>query len=103
MKLLNPFNFKMPRPFRRRRICGRPNVCFFKPAGIRLRDLGMVSLSIDEFEALRLVDYENIPQEEAAKKMKISQPTLSRILSSARKKLAEAIIEGRAIRIEEEY
>ena len=68
-----------------------------------LRGLEIVSLSIDEFEALRLVDYENTPQNESAKKMKVSQPTLSRILSSARKKLAEAIIKGKAIRIEEIY
>jgi len=90
----------MPRPCKRRRIMGRPNSSYFKPAGIRKIDLEETSLSLDEFEAIRLIDFQESPQEEAAKKMKISQPTLSRILKSARKKLSDAIINGKAIKIE---
>ena len=90
----------MPRPCIRRRIRGRPNSSYFKPAGIRTIDLEETSLSLDEFEAIRLIDFQESPQEEAAKKMKISQPTLSRILKSARKKLSDAIINGKAIKIE---
>ncbi|MFC1710626.1 DUF134 domain-containing protein [Nanoarchaeota archaeon] len=89
----------MPRPFKRRRIRGRPNSSYFKPAGIRKIDLEQTSLSLDEFEAIRLIDLEEIPQEQAANKMQVSQPTLSRILKSARKKIADAIVNGKAIKI----
>ena len=57
-------------------------------------------LSISEFEALRLIDFKEISQEKAAKEMQISQPTLSRILKVGRKKIADAIINGKAIKIE---
>ena len=53
----------------------------------------------DELEALRLCDFKNLDQVEAAKKMRISQSTLQRILSSARQKVAEALTEGKAIKI----
>ena len=56
-------------------------------------------LTLPEFEAIRLIDFKEIPQEEAAKKMEISQPTLSRILKSARKKISDALINGKAIKI----
>lgn len=90
----------MPRPCKRRRIRGNPNACYFKPAGVRRADLESTVLTLDEFEAIRLVDFREMPQEEAAEHMKISQPTLSRILKQARKKLADAIINGKAIEIE---
>ncbi|MBT3405522.1 DUF134 domain-containing protein [archaeon] len=83
-----------------RRIRGRPDVTYFKPAGIRMIDLKEVVLAMDEFEAIRLVDFEGIEQSVAGEKMKISQPTLSRLLKSARNKLAGAITNGNAIKIE---
>ncbi len=91
----------MPRPCKRRRIRGRPNSNYFKPAGIRLRELEEAVITLAEFEAIRLVDLNQIPQETAAKEMEISQPTLSRILSTGRNKIADAIINGKAIRINE--
>jgi len=91
---------EMPRPCIRRRIRGNPSSHYFKPAGIPKRKLEESLLSEDEFEAIRLIDYENLPQEKAASRMQISQPTLSRILKSARNKLAEAIIKGKVIKIE---
>ncbi len=57
-------------------------------------------LSLPEFEAIKLIDYDRISQTEAGEKMEVSQSTLSRILSSGRKKIADAIINGKAIRIE---
>jgi len=90
----------MPRPRRCRRIRFMPGVTYFKPAGVRLIDLGEVVLNVDEYEAVRLIDFENIEQSEAGKKMKISQPTLSRLLKGARKKISDALINGKAIRIE---
>lgn len=89
----------MPRPRKRRRVRGRPNSSYFKPAGIKMQNLVETILSLEEFEAIRLIDLKKIPQREAGKKMQISQSTLSRILSSARKKLADAVINGKAIKI----
>ena len=91
---------KMPRPHKRRRVRGRPNSSYFKPAGIRMFDLDEIILSLPEFEAIRLVDFEKISQSKAGEKMQISQSTFSRILSFGRKKIADAIINGKAIRIE---
>jgi uncharacterized protein len=90
----------MPRPRLRRKIRGRPSSHYFKPVGIPLVHLEETSLSLEEFEAIRLIDFQEIPQEQAAEKMQISQPTLSRMLKSGRKKLSEAIISGKAIRID---
>jgi len=78
-----------------------PNVYYFKPQGIPLRELEEVVLLPDELEALKLHEIEGLEQIEASEKMKISQPTFARILGSAHKKVAEAIIKGKAIRIEE--
>jgi predicted DNA-binding protein (UPF0251 family) len=92
----------MPRPCKRRRVRGRPNSLYFKPAGIRLIDLEESELSLEEFESIRLIDSQEVSQEEAAVKMEISQPTLSRILKLARKKIADAIVNGKAIKIKKD-
>ncbi len=89
----------MPRPRRFRRVFAEPGATFFKPAGIPMRMLGEVVLSVEEVETLRLVDAEGRGQIEAAKVMNISQPTLNRLLSSARRKVAEGLTKGKAIRI----
>jgi predicted DNA-binding protein (UPF0251 family) len=75
-------------------------VTFFKPAGIPLRELEEVCLSVEELEAIRLKDIEDLEQEQCAEKMNISRTTFARILDTARKKMAEALINGKAIRIE---
>jgi len=77
-----------------------PGTTYFKPAGIPLRTLEEVVLTFEEAESLRLKDVEGLGQTEAAKKMEISQPTFFRILSTARKKVAEAIIKGKAIKLQ---
>jgi predicted DNA-binding protein (UPF0251 family) len=89
----------MVRPLKPRRVLFDPDVVYFKPRAVPLSLLDEVELGIDELEALRLCDHKNLEQTEAARKMKISQSTLQRILSSARKKVAEALIEGKAIKI----
>lgn len=89
----------MPRPRRCRRVGQEPNVTYFKPAGIRMVDLKETTLTVEEFEAVRLKDYEQLTQEEAAKKMGISQPTFHRLILEARKKLSDAIVNGKAIKI----
>jgi predicted DNA-binding protein (UPF0251 family) len=90
----------MVRPKKCRMVASVPNVTYYKPAGIPLRFLNEVRLSIEEAEALRLKDLEGLEQSEGAVKMGISRPTFQRILSSARKKVADALLNGKAIRIE---
>ncbi len=90
----------MVRPRRIRRIFFQPDVTYFKPAGISMAHLKETVLSFDELEAIRLIDSEGMEQSKAGKKMKISQSTLSRILTSARKKISDAIINGNAIKIQ---
>ena len=92
--------YKMPRPRRCRRVLGHPDATYFKPAGIRMRELEESILSVDEFEAVRLKDLESLEQEKAAEKMNISQPTFHRLILAARKKVADAIVNGKAIRIQ---
>jgi len=77
-----------------------PKVAYFKPQGIPLRNLEEVNLEADELEALKLYKVDKISQTEAAKKMKISQPTFARISDSANQKIADALINGKAIKLE---
>jgi uncharacterized protein len=89
----------MSRPFKCRRISCLPPVTVFKPAGIPLRELEVVNLSFEEVEAIRLKELEGLEQGQAAEKMNISRPTYQRILISARRKLADVLLSGKAIRI----
>jgi len=89
----------MVRPIKPRRVQFNPKAVYFKPRAIPLSMLDEVELSLDEIEALRLCDLEGLDQIEAAKRMKISQSTLQRILTSARQKIATAIVGGMAIKI----
>jgi len=89
----------MARPIKPRRVSFEPNVVYFKPRAVPLSMLEEVDLSLAELEALRLCDFKNLEQKKVAKRMKISQSTLSRVLISARKKITEALIEGKAIKI----
>jgi predicted DNA-binding protein (UPF0251 family) len=91
---------KMSRPPKCRRVEFLPNTTYFKPAGIPLRDLEEVGISIEEVEAIRLKDLEGLEQEQGAEKMNISRPTFQRILASARQKLADALLNGKAMKIE---
>ncbi len=77
-----------------------PDITYFKPAGVPLRFLEEVRLSIEEAEALRLKELEELEQAAGAAKMGISRSTFQRVLSSARKKVADALLNGKAIRIE---
>ena len=90
----------MPRPFCCRRICGEPPAAVFKPAGIPLREIDQVVMTLDEFEAIRLADLAQMYQEKAAKQMGISRPTFSRIIDSAHRKLADALVHGKALLID---
>lgn len=90
----------MPRPFKNRFIAGQPGSVVYKPAGVPARTLEWLSLGLDEFETIRLLDYEGLDQEKVAELMGISRPTVTRIYARARQKIAEALTEGKAISIE---
>ncbi|MBN1185673.1 MAG: DUF134 domain-containing protein [Bacteroidales bacterium] len=90
----------MPNRIRHRRITRPPKMEGYKPFGIPMRELEAVDLLYEEYEALRLADYENLTQEEAAKKMNISRPTFTRLYDKARKSIAKAFVEGKAIIIQ---
>ncbi|MFC1612329.1 DUF134 domain-containing protein [Patescibacteria group bacterium] len=90
----------MPRPRKCRRIRFDPKCIYFKPRGIPMNSLEEIILTMDEAEAIRLKDKEGLEQIKCAKKMNISQSTFQRLLTSARQKIALAIIDGMAIKIE---
>ena len=83
-----------------RRVSFIPRINYFKPAGIPLAHLQEVCLSVEEVEAIRLKDIEGLEQEECAQKMNISRTTFARVLNSARRKMADALLNAKAIRIE---
>jgi len=86
-----------------RHICGKPDVLIFKPAGIQRNNLEEIVLKLDEYEALRLVDIENLTMQAGAEKMKISSATFNRLVQSVHSKIANAIVFGKVIRINKEY
>jgi uncharacterized protein len=90
----------MPRPFCRRNIAGRPAASVFKPLGVPLRELEEIVMTLDEFEAIRLADLDGLYQEQAAEQMGVSRATFSRIMDSAHRKVADALVHGKALRIE---
>jgi uncharacterized protein len=89
----------MSRPVKCRRVCFLPGVTYFKPAGIPMRFLSEVCLSMEEAESIRLKDLDGLEQKQCAEHMNISRPTFHRVLSSARKKIADALLNGKAVRI----
>ena len=91
----------MPRRIRRR-IRGKFHHSCFKPCGARMNEIDSEILNEAEIEAIRLADFEGLYQEDAANQMEVSRPTFSRILSSARKKIANALLNGKAIEIKGE-
>jgi predicted DNA-binding protein (UPF0251 family) len=90
----------MPRPKCCRQVCGVPDKNYFKPRGIPISQLDEVVLNLDEYEAIRLADYEQLYQEEAAARMNISRQTFGRIIEAAHKKIADVLMNGKALKIE---
>jgi len=89
----------MPRPRLCRKVAFNPSVTYFKPQGVPMRELEIVELTAEEIEAYRLRHINDMEQQEAADKMHTSQSTYQRILYSAYKKIADALINGKAIKI----
>ena len=90
----------MPRPRLRRRVRFSPQIVYFKPQGVPLKLLEIITLNIEEVEALRLKNIKKLDQQECAEKMNTSTSTFQRILNSAYEKTTEALIKGKAIKIE---
>jgi predicted DNA-binding protein (UPF0251 family)/predicted Fe-Mo cluster-binding NifX family protein len=89
----------MPRPRKCRRINNTPEVTYFKPRGVPLRELAEIYLPLEGFEAVRLADYEGMNHEAAAREMHVSRQTFGRILAAARGTVAKALVDGLALRI----
>jgi predicted DNA-binding protein (UPF0251 family) len=90
----------VPRPRKRRILTHTPRPAIYKPAGVPLDGLKQVTLLHEELEALRLADLEGLTQSEAARRMGISRSTFQRIVTQARRQVAQALIEGHALQIE---
>ncbi len=90
----------MPRPHCCRRITGKPAASVFKPVGVPVAELDEVVMTLDEFEAVRLADLKGLYQEQAAEQMSVSRATFSRIIDVAHRKIADALVHGKALRIE---
>ncbi len=90
----------MARPTKWRKVENMPNIQYFVPADIHPDILQENVLRVEELEAIRLKDVEGLEQEECAEKMEVSRQTFQRILISAREKVADSLINGKAIRIE---
>ena len=90
----------MPRPPFQRCVGGQPRFRCFKPAGVPARTLDEVILAVDEYEVIRLADLEGLYQEQVADRMGVSRQTVGRILEIARRKVTDALVNGKALRIE---
>jgi predicted DNA-binding protein (UPF0251 family) len=88
------------RPIRCRRVCRRCNSDYFKPRGIPIRLLEEVNLGMDELEAVRLADLEGMYQEDAARRMDVSRQTFGNIIASAHRKVADALVNAKALKVE---
>jgi predicted DNA-binding protein (UPF0251 family) len=88
----------MARPLSPRTVAGRPVATLFKPGGVPA--LAQIAMALDEFEAVRLADLEQLEHAAAARRMGVSRQTFGRVLGSARRKVAQALVLGQALRID---
>jgi len=88
------------RPKKTRWVECAPGERCFRPKGVPVKLLEGITLTIDEFEVIRLADYEELTQEQIAKQMKIHRSTVSRIIASAHKKIADAFLHNKAVNVE---
>ena len=90
----------MPIESKIRKIYSFPPYSLYKPPRIPLSDLEKITITLEEFEALKLVDYENLPQREAAISMNVSQATFNRVLKNARTKIVSVLVLGQVLVLE---
>ena len=89
----------MPRPKKCRQVCCMPKFREFIPLG-KCRNESSIILTVDEYETIRLIDKNGLSQEECGEYMKIARTTVQQIYTNARKKLAEALVEGHPLKID---
>lgn len=87
----------MPRPVKGRNVCGMPGFTKFGPLGAKNHSNGMIEMTVDEYETIRLIDHLGYNQEKCAKQMKVARTTVQGIYIAARKKLAASLIEGKVL------
>ncbi len=90
----------MTRPPKEKYVKEPPLIQFFKPIGVPFRYLTPVHLTLDEYEAIRLADHEGLDHTRASEKMGISRPTFTRLVERARRKVAQALVEGKSLIID---
>lgn len=90
----------MPRPCKSRRICAKPVCCKFSPESGKKHSTRCIVMTLDEYEAIRLIDYEGMTQEQCAQQMNISRTTAQSVYSSARQKTAQCLVEGAELKID---
>ncbi|WP_334196280.1 DUF134 domain-containing protein [Muricomes intestini] len=86
----------MPRPRKHRRVCSHPRCTSFKPCG---GDKPVITMTLDEYEVIRLIDLEGLTQEQCAEQMEVARTTVQAIYARARKTLAQCIVEGHSLQI----
>lgn len=91
---------KMPRPMKWRKVCCLPESNKFGPLGASIEEENFIKMTVDEYETIRLIDLENLTQEECAGQMNIARTTVQGIYNAARKKLAQSLVKGRVLFIE---
>jgi len=89
----------MPRPRKFRKVCCMPQSTQFEPVDGE-NNPGVVTMTVEEYETIRLIDYEGLMQEECAESMNVARTTVQRIYNDARKKVAEFLVGGKGLRIE---
>lgn len=90
----------MPRPRKCRKVCCMPELNSFGPLNITNINAEIILMAVDEYETIRLIDLEEMTQEECAKKMDVARTTIQRIYNDARKKLAKSLVEGKILKIQ---
>jgi predicted DNA-binding protein (UPF0251 family) len=90
----------LPRPRKRRKVCSLPRISLFGPLNSPFRETEPIIMTVDEYETIRLIDREGMTQEECAERMNVARTTVQRIYNDARKKLSEALVHGKLLRIE---
>lgn len=90
----------VPRPRKRRRVCSLPNFQAYGPVNRVLDEEELVTMKVEEFETIRLIDFEGLNQEQCAEKMDVARSTIQRIYDDARKKMADSLVNGKTLKIE---
>ena len=99
MSIIRLVGVKMPRPRKCRHVCCLPKCSRFGPLNAISAD-GYVQMSVDEYETIRLIDLEGMTQETCAVRMNVARTTVQAIYNEARRKMAEALVNGKALHIE---